>query len=178
MITIVFFLLVGLATFHFIYEGIIAPSLMLRLRFRIFRLRDDLRRLRIGPSPIITDEDFERHQQGLNNIINLLPYINLMNMREAVHALKRDKSLLEKSKKRVALLENCPSREAIRIYEQANNVLLGALLVSCGGWFLYIVPIIVAFLIIDQIKTFIQDLTTLPEADIKRIAPRMHRAVP
>lgn len=177
MITVIFFVLVGLATFHFIYEGIIAPSLRLCLRFRIFRLRDQLRRLASGPYPAIAAEDFELHQQSLNNIINLLPYISLTNMHEAIKALKSDKRLLEKTKKRVALLENCPSREAVEIYEQGNRVLLGALLVSCGGWFLYIVPVLIALLIIDQVKVFIQDLTTLPESDIRRIAPGMHKAI-
>lgn len=177
MITIIFFVLVGLATFHFIYEGIVAPSLRLCLRFRIFRLRDELRRLQTGPHPSIADDDFERHQQSLNNIINFLPYITLTNMHRAIKALKNDKRLLEKSKKRVALLENCPCREAVRIYQEGNRVFLGALLVSCGGWFLYLVPIFIALLIVDQVKIFIQDLATLPESDVKRIAPKMHKAV-
>ena len=39
--------LLALAVFHFVYESILAPSLRLSLRFRLFALRDEARQLKI-----------------------------------------------------------------------------------------------------------------------------------
>lgn len=173
MITIIFFVAVGIATFHFIYEGILAPSLRLSLRFRIFRLRDELRRFAVGPEPRIADEEFRRHQERLNNAINILRHINVVDVIEASRALERDTKLLEETKTRVALLEKSESREAVHIYQQTNEILLNALWISCGGWFLYMLPIGLVFFGIDRIRAFIQEFPTLPEAEIERIAPRL-----
>jgi hypothetical protein len=175
-ITILFFLVVGLMTFHFVYEGIIAPTLRLRLRFRLFRLRDELRRLWLEASPRIPEEEFRRYQQTLNASISFLSYVNVVNLYEARQAVKKDRELYEKMKQRAAILGSCQSQEVLRIYNESQRILIEALCVNCGGWGIYILPILGVSMILDRVKAFLTGLTTLPEEDIKRIAPNMRSA--
>jgi len=48
--------LAGLAVYHFVYEGILAPSFRLKLRFELFELRDELRKLKISHAEDLRDE--------------------------------------------------------------------------------------------------------------------------
>ena len=173
-----FFLIVGLATFHFVYEGMIAPSLLMVLKFRVFRLRDRLRMLAAGPTPSIAPEDFKLHQESINNVINLLPYITPIVMYKAKKTLENKKLLLERSKKRVERLEKCSCEEAVHIYHEANRSLLAALGVNAGGWLLYVLPLVLGILLINEIKGYIQDLITLPGSDLEQFSYEMRSLQP
>jgi hypothetical protein len=46
----------ALTVFHFVYESILAPSFRLSLRFRLFVLGDEVRKLKIECAESLNDE--------------------------------------------------------------------------------------------------------------------------
>ena len=70
---------------HFIYESIILPSIRLSLRFKLFALRDQLRRMVMQGTA--SDEVFRIQQSSINNAINMLSWADQAMISRACHAL-------------------------------------------------------------------------------------------
>src|SRR5206468_362183 len=75
------FLLVAvfsLALFHWAFENAIAPSLRLGLRYRLFRLRDDLRAFAEGNANTLKSPAVRLLEECVNNAIRNLRQIDLV----------------------------------------------------------------------------------------------------
>src|SRR5437016_3219603 len=101
------FIIFGLiALFHFIYQGIILPSIRQRLRYRLFELRDRLRTLNIRHKNDLQQEVFDYLQRSINNTIKYLHRIDL-ELIVTSRAIVKDKDVDEFIKKHNAMLDNC-----------------------------------------------------------------------
>ncbi len=170
-----FLILLFLAVLHFIYEGIIAPSIRLNLRYKLFSIRDDLRRLRIVHGENIEKELFHNLQSSINNAISLLNRVDLILMVKVHMALEKDKALSEDLKKRMKLLDNCPIEEVKEAKAATNRIVGYALLANTGMWVLYLLPIAIICSFIEKLtnslKLLIREIICMPESKITRIAP-------
>lgn len=164
------FLLVVLASFwHFIYEGIVAPSIRARLRFDVFRLRDSLR---IMASNNGADKRTFTHVHDLlNTAIQVIPVVSISAIAEARRAVHADQDLQRRISKRDAVLESA-NQEIRDLVDQACRVAYKALLVNSGGWYFYLVPLTAAYWPIRRICNAVDRLLMIPERDLeKAIAP-------
>jgi hypothetical protein len=73
MVKLLIEILMILAVAHFIYNGIILPMIRFSLRVHLFKLRDQLRNLKIRYDVEISDEVFNLVQASINNTTKLLP---------------------------------------------------------------------------------------------------------
>ncbi len=90
---IIFYILLALAIIHFIYEGIIAPSMRLHYRYRLFTLRDELRFLKATHKDELPDEVFILLQNILNNSITLLHRVNFVAVYDDEYGKEKSYSL-------------------------------------------------------------------------------------
>ena len=67
-----------LAAFHFLYQDVVLPSIQVSLKNKFFRLRDDLRMLKILGDPAADEDAYPIIQEGINNFINSLPSLHLV----------------------------------------------------------------------------------------------------
>ena len=148
-----------LAFYHFIYESILLPSFRLNIRFRLFKLRDELRNLKIEDHDI--DEFMYDHLEvSINDKIRLLHTFS--------KDLKNNKSLAKKVSELTKRLEECQSEKMQRIRYKIMKYTTLALAVNSGGWFIYMIPIILGILLWNSIKALIKSTVFIPQKQIKQ----------
>src|ERR1044071_2858454 len=129
-----FILLMALTLFHFIYDGIIAPSLRFDLRFRLFTLRDELRAAKIKHREEIDEEAFCFLQNTINNTIK---HINLASLKvyfSARHLTPDDEKFMERVDKLEEKIDSCPITTVKDIRDKHTWLIGYAFLINSGGW--------------------------------------------
>lgn len=163
-----------LAFAHFIYEGIIAPSVRMKLRNKMFGLRDDLRHLHVS-SEKCSREAFEIAHSGINQYINRLHGITIAFVSRFKTAYRNNPSLRDEVERRKRVLDACSSPELQGIITRANQNIEFALLINMGMWFLYLVPVAVAASCITavtaKIHRFVYRLFATSEASTEKLMP-------
>lgn len=102
LLEIMFFL----ALVHFIYESILAPSWRLRLRFRLFALRDELRALKGECRGLLDDEHFAYLQDSINTMIAMLHRYDVAAVAAAELRYRRDPEFRRCVEIRTAILDH------------------------------------------------------------------------
>lgn len=159
--------LVGIAVWHFVYEAIIAPSLRMVLRHKMFRLRDQVRRLRAESPDEVSEEVFDVMQGLINNGITLVHQINFVVLFRVKNSEPID-SLIER---RNQLIKDCPKEEIHEIRKSVANLLAVAFGINHGGWAIYIVPVLVISLFANTIWNGIKATAILPDEEIDKFLP-------
>jgi len=166
-----FITITAFSVLHFVYEGIIAPSLRLKWRCDLFALRDRLRRLKCEHPDELTDEVFIPMQRSLNRSIALLHRVNVVVLHRASLQYQHSQSLIEQSAKFGTALEACPLDEVREIRQKSLDILLHALQVNHGGAYLYVVPIALGVALGQKLVASIEKAIKLPEKDFEQIMP-------
>ncbi|MEO7509325.1 MAG: hypothetical protein ABIZ95_18915 [Pyrinomonadaceae bacterium] len=171
LLTVVFFVLTALTILHFVYEGIIAPSLRAYLRIRLFDLRDELRDLKIEREIQLPNDVFRDIQSLINGVILRLRQIDPQFMLLAEKAFENDAKLQQSAANKLARLEACPVDEVVEIRKKCFRYIDFAVLVNSGGLFFYLVPVVVCLLFFRNWKQIAKKTFVLPENEIDKIAP-------
>lgn len=169
--TTFFLILVALAFFHFVYEGIIAPSLRFDLRFRLFALRDELRAAKLRHPHEVDGEAFHYLQRSINNTLRHMGFVSLKMVFSVRHLTDRDQEIMERLERVHRKIDNCPVVEVKAIRDRYRWLIGYAFLVNSGGWAIYLLPVIVGVVFFSSILTLSLKILALPEREIERIAP-------
>jgi hypothetical protein len=148
MVTI-FFILVALAVFHFIYEGILAPSYKFTARLKLFRLRDELRLIKIENPETLTDELFSEIQETLNRQIHYFDRFNVVNVIRAYKSIKGDAELDQRVWIFNEWLKDCPIPEVREIHTKSMALFWETVAINNGGLIAISLPIFVIVTILD-----------------------------
>lgn len=148
---ILFLLMLAAALVHFIYEGIIAPSLRMRLRNEMFVLRDELRALKITDDDRCSDDVFAIAHNGINQYINRLHWLTISFMADFTKA-HRNPEFRKEVKRRRDLVSHSPCHEVQHIVLRGNKVLENAFFVNSAITFAYFVPIILVIELLASAK--------------------------
>jgi hypothetical protein len=144
---------IALAIWHWWYEAVLAPSLRLDCRFKLFKLRDEARELKMRLGERLDDRHFHYLQDSINNAIGLLPRMDIAMVVMMATRMEHDAELRARVAARSKILDDCKFPEAADIRKRANEVLGFVLSANSGGWIPYIVPIAIAFACYKQIET-------------------------
>lgn len=172
MITALFFIFVALVVFHFVYEGIIAPSWRFEQRMKLFAIRDEIRLLKIDLGEAFDDEVYDHLQEGMNKQIALLHNINISGVISAIRLVTGNRELTRKLEEIESRVRNS---EIARVKELYNKTLpmsfASALGINSGGWIFYAVPLFVFMVITSvamvKIVRFVNKLTEVPDDKLK-----------
>ncbi len=172
MITL-FFIILCVALFHFIYEGIIIPSVRLYLRYRLFKLRDRVRWLTITERTRINESLLSYLQNAINNSINLMPIFDLRTLYLAFSSFRNNPDFEKRSNEVNKLIENHSTPETKAIIRKNNKIFTYALLANSGVMFVYAVIFILPFLFLlgflKTIKLVIKGILSTPESKIEQL---------
>jgi hypothetical protein len=171
IVTVFLLLLAVLALLHFIYEGILAPSLRASYRLKLFALRDRLRNLKMEHEERLSDEVFFDLQSSINFSVGRLRQIDLRLVRSANRAFERDAKLRKRVERRIAMFEACPIAELRQIRKEYFDALDNVVLVNSGAWLPYLIPVLVAFVLKESIQSAIKNVFSLPDNEIEKFAP-------
>lgn len=163
-------LLAIVATYHFIYEGIVAPTLRSLLRHRLFVLRDRLRRMNIeGRVSEVDLPLFWYVHDGVNFYLSRLGQLTMTTSSSARRQIRADEELKALIDKRVEALRQCDNREIVKAFMLTSKVIRRAILVNSGGWFIYVVPVLAVLVGIDELMNLAKSLVVTPIRDTRRI---------
>jgi hypothetical protein len=177
------YIIVFLALLHFIYEGIIAPSLRLKLRFELFRLRDGLRLLKVDRPEDVSDQAFRALQEVINNSLRILHRADIATVWQAHRKIADDPKLARLRDNRVRVLRDELNDTTRQIYAQQTKLFALALLVNNGMLVLYLSPLalVAVFCILlgsvtGSVIRKLMDIVYIPENQIENVVPADHFA--
>jgi len=164
--------LIVLAFYYYFITQIVAPYLRLRLRFRLFALRDEVRGYWIDRAPGVDERVYEHLEGSLNNAIHLLTRINIEMLRLAYQEFQARPDLRNRVSARIEMIEKCPNPRFMEIRAEVSEVLFDAYVVNSAGWLIYLVPIAVAVRAASGMRDIVQNLVSLPERDVDKLFTR------
>ena len=165
-----------IAVWHFFYEGIIAPSVRMKLRNRLFCLRDELRRAKSEGIAAEDEEAFWFVHDGINNFLNRLPYLiveKTKRLREQYNSDEQMRAIIKEHSDKIANLKSPVIRS---VFDKTNDVIRDTLMINAGGWFIYIVPLALVVILTGSITRKAKSILLTPKQEIERIMPQQGRA--
>jgi hypothetical protein len=163
--------LILLSIVHFAYESIIAPSLRLSLRYKLFALRDEVRELKMVYGSSLADRHFHYVQDSLNALLSVLYRFDLAALMALEHELKHNTELRKRVEVRAVGLDDCAIAEVKLIREKTFRIAVQALIVNNGFWAVCAVPVLAASWGVAKLKRLIRESVSLSESDIQRAIP-------
>ncbi|HRL97833.1 MAG TPA: hypothetical protein PLE22_00125 [Acidovorax sp.] len=165
-------LLSVIAIVHFVYESIIAPSLRMHLRNKLFELRDEVRAVRVEGVDPDDEKAYWYTHDGINNLLDRLSWMTLHARVTATMAYAQDADLQKLVEERKAMLDQCKNRRIHKIFDKTSLVVEEAFVVNMGAWAIYVVPIGVFFSSLGQLKKLVSNLILTPERKREEMLPR------
>lgn len=151
-----------------------APSIRTHTRFELFRVRDELRMMRIKLGDDMPLWTFNHMQHFINAAIYKMHRIDLLVLRDAEKEIKSNPALAKVINNHAEKLEREIKESGIReLYELRSTVyrVIGlAFVANCGGWIIYVLPIVIAFGVLDKIKNTIKEFLYLPVGALDKIS--------
>jgi hypothetical protein len=171
MMATIFIFFCGAAVFHFVYDGIIAPSRRMSLRYEVFAQRDRLREAKEVHDEEIDCEVFESLHDYLNGALGLVSTISVIGLIQATRSLKTEPEVQAAVNQRRAILARCPVVEVREIQDRATIAVSRALLVNSLGLILWLLPFAIVFVCLGWIADAIQRLLLTPARELRRYFP-------
>lgn len=145
-----------LALFHFIYEGILAPTMRLKLRHELFELRDSLHKIKLDQLSESDQEIVATIDISINNIIDRMTHINMINIIRMHNEYEKDQAfrkILDDFRNKLAASHN----DGIKNIDKELTVSIGkALVANNGALLLYLLPIFLVIRLISNVYRYMK----------------------
>ncbi len=178
MIPILIFTAFWLAIWHFIWEGMLLPTIRMHLRYKLFNLRDQIRNLKYEMNDDFDSKTFHEVQHYINASINLLPVISPFLLFESMRRYSDDDQFRSRIEATLHALKAIDNADIEKVLTQTTKLTLQALLYNMGGWIPYAAPFLPIILLVKYLnrstKRLTKSISTLlstPENELKRIRP-------
>lgn len=169
------------AILHFVFEAIVAPSLRLDLRYRLFALRDELRSLKIEHTEQLDRKHFEYLHESINVTIAFLNRFDIATITKINQLVEHDAELRQRVEARSKILDDCGLKSVKEIRRKTVRIAGAAFLTNSGAWGLYLLPVAVIAACFSAAKHLarqqVKTLTALPEAELERRFPSLEDTV-
>ncbi|ENZ5482424.1 hypothetical protein ACGU0V_004005 [Serratia marcescens] len=154
MLTVLFYVLLGLGAAHFIYERILLPSIRLHYRNQLFTLRDEIRAKIIHGTSESGIQAANLVHDALNNAINRLHLLTLPNKFRAQKRVYEDAVIRQRLKREIEVFKRCDDEDIIKILMKSGGVLENVLIFNNLMALVYLSPIVFCVLFcIHVVKT-------------------------
>lgn len=154
MLTVLFYVLLGLGAAHFIYERIILPSIRLHYRNQLFALRDVAREKIISGGSESAVHAANLVHDALNNAINRLHLLTLPNKFRAQKRVAEDPVIKQRIKREIDVFKRCDDEEIIAVLVKSSRVLENVLAFNSLMLLVYLLPFVLAVIFcVKVIKT-------------------------
>lgn len=166
-----FLVLTAIATFHFLMESIIAPSVRLSVRFQLFALRDRVRALRMKCGDALDSETYHFLESSISRTIKHLSNINLTGMVEAHRFLENNPERRVEIEWIIRKLEDSSIDEVCTIMKEHSKLFGNAMAINASGWWIYIVPVLFVLAFVNKCRAIVQMLSFLREEEMDKFLP-------
>lgn len=177
MMSLALAIMVLLALGHFVYEGIIAPSLRMDLRYKFFALRDELRRLKEAHPAELSDKHYRALEDSINGFIQMLPRFDVGTVIRVNQEIESNPALKREIDERIAFLESCAVPEAKEIRRRSRRLALSALRVNAGGLYLYCFWVILLVKAYDSTDRYLRRVMALSKGNVDQLIPAFNESM-
>ena len=160
----------ALALWHFVFEGILAPALVLEERYKLFKLRDELRMLMIRRGDAIGTKPFRYMQDSLNGLIRYADRVDGTALIACNVRMRTDPGFRAHVHERMNAIETCQLPQVKTLRQQSTQIVSHLVGVNNGGWFVFLVPLALAWACYGALRQRVRALTSLSEGDLKTVA--------
>lgn len=150
-----------LSVVHYVYENCVLPELRLQFIYRLFKLRDELRRAKLSGN-ISQKPAYRVLQDSLNNGINYVFMADYLLVSEVRHAINTNRILAKQTERRVQILDDSDDPFIQDIRRKSQKIFSYALLSGMGSWFLYLIPLAVALTSYRKLKAVVKATLAMP----------------
>lgn len=172
---ILFLFLAFLAAFHLIYEGVIAPELRMGVRNDLFEVRDVLRDIKCREMDAVDDESFDIVHDAVNRFTHRVSSFTVFVVAQMKKLRESDPQAYERVRKRSQKLAAVPSRDFQDVLRTMDRVLVRAMLINSGAWFVFIIPIVVVAVVLTRLSKIAMATIALPGNLFDGIAAKQGR---
>lgn len=164
--------LLGAAFAHFIYDGILAPSMRCKLRNDLFDLRDQLRTAQISNRDSKATEAFDVVHAGINAYLNRLQAVTV-SLRAKFYQLNREDARFQQEwHRRRRVVEEARNQELEQIKARANATIELAFVVNSAPLLVYSLPVALCLAPLFQLRRWSQALVAMKPSQTDRLIPR------
>ncbi|EKN6119592.1 hypothetical protein ACPX3P_000191 [Yersinia enterocolitica] len=147
MIAMLFYALCGFAALHFIYERIILPSMRLKFRNELFRIRDTVRNEIISGDLGKDLVAANLIHDGLNNTINRLHLLTIGNKVRAQIKFERDPAMRDRVKRNSEVLITCKNSVLTEAIKDSVSIMDSALIWNNLLFIIYVSPVVLVMML-------------------------------
>ena len=164
--------LLALAVFHFTYESVLAPSLRLSLRLRLFVLQDEVRQLKLECAESLHGQHLAFLRDSIDGLTSMLNHVDMASLVGVGLESRRDPTFLKQARERARMLDDCTVLRVREIRKQTLKIAAEALVVNSGAWVvLFFAPWIIASIGYSEAKRRFSVLASLNSREFRRISP-------
>ena len=152
---------------HFVYEGIIVPSILFHLRNDLFLLRDNIRKILI--QDLLNDQEKETAlfvHDGISLFIHKLPTLRIKNFYAAKKEIDNNIELKREIDSRINAIQNIKHNEVRDIFTKTNKIIRSTVLCNSGALMpfllLTIVPLVIGIAMASELNRFVSEILAIP----------------
>lgn len=145
MLSTTLFFTIIFSLIYFLLESAILPNERLKLRYRLFQLRDELRWKVINEPNSLKDEEFKILSSAINSTIGNMGQIVPSMLWKAHRAYETDDKFRKAVQHRKGVINNSSNDFVKGMNENVRGLMLMALGINSGGWMLFIIPILILY---------------------------------
>lgn len=160
-----------LPLWHFIYEGILMPAIRFKLRLELFKIRDTIRRIKIDGGDDIPEAAFSYAERNVNQIVNILKFVDPFVLDEAKRHLANDPQLATRIEQARAEFTQTASEELQEQYRKAIRVGVTASCINSGGWVIYLLPLVLPCMFASHLVKTVAMMASAPPHEIEKMIP-------
>ncbi len=157
-----FLALLLLALIHFVYESIVAPTFRIQLRHQLFELSEELKLLKQKHQKKEREKIFHYLHDAINNLSNTINRFEVVEVAQVIAKVEKDKELRERLEARVKALDACDVPEIKALWKKIAERAIKIVKVNSGGWFFYLVPIVLFIICLQKLHEAAKALVSLP----------------
>lgn len=169
------FILILLTCWHFLFEAAIAPNWRMEQRFKLFALRDAIRK-------DLNHDDFKvREVAGLlqhrvNTAIAALPYLDLSDLVTFQARLGKDRDLKDRLSNQTRIIKACNAKRLRDASREIDLTVMKAFLFNAGGWFIFLLPIVFGYGLYSKALRLVSSFVGAPDEIIAQaLGPAFRR---
>jgi hypothetical protein len=163
-------LLFSLALFHWAYEGAIAPSWRLGLRYKLFAVRDDLRNVAERKGIGLSEPAIQFLEESINSVIEHMREVNFGFLWSFRNRVESDKSFCRRVEFRAGIVDAMDQPDFREIRRRYNRIYREVLTANSGAWFLYLVPCVYCVLCWKWLRVVVKKIALLPESEFPALS--------
>ena len=155
MATFIIILMV-LGLVHYLFENCVLPDLRQGCRYRLFALRDRLRKMALN-GRVTDDRAYDIVQDSLNNAINAVFVADYYFLTE-VRQRAREEKVQAQVRARLDTLAASSDAELQSIHRESVRIFMLSCGMGMGGWLIYLMPITLIIAIVAGCGRGVSDL--------------------